>query len=478
MEHIIQQITERFVKKVIEYHNENGIHDIGAMAMDISEMAEETSRELLRAFISYADTSLVSLKAERRADGVSIHERDVPRTLYTALGNFTYKRTYFDTADGKMPIMDRILGVDAYERIDRHVSARMVNESACVSFAKSTGIVTGGAISRQTACRKAVGCGEVVSLPRRVQKTPERIHIFADEDHVHLQDGNSAILPLITICSGKRKVCKGRHELMDRVCLNGYGLTPETFWEYAYAVCDEMFEMNNVREIFIYGDGAKWIDTSDVCFPEAVHVIDAHHYRQRMKTLTSGEICSRFSQALHSAIKHEKKVAFKSTVSKMIDSLNEDMLTGRERESKVKRILEAANYIMIQWDEIMNMKREGAIGSATEALVSHVLSERFSRSPMGWSKEGLAKMAQVRVFRENGGTITASDISSGKKNDDETYVVPSYIKKYDVLIKKQQDEMFSKAKDWRLFEYEHIAWAAPSGTKVALDSLAKMRNTA
>jgi hypothetical protein len=478
MELIIQQITEGFVKKITEYFKESGMNDLGAMARDISAMVEETGRELLCSFIADADASLVAMKAERRADGVSVRERDVPRTLYTALGELTYKRTYFDTANGKMAIVDKMLGVNAYERVDTYVSARLVNEAAGVSFAKSTGIVTGGAISRQTARRKAIGCGELVALPQRLPETPERIHIFADEDHVHLQDGGSAVLPLITICSGKRKVCKGRHELLDRVCLNGYGLKPETFWEYAYAVCDEMFNMGKVREVFIYGDGARWIETSDVCFPYAVHVIDAHHYRKMMKTLTAGEICSEYSLRLHWAVKHRSKDAFKDTIRKMTSDLGKRMPACPERERKMKRVAEAADYILDRWDEVMNMRREGSIGSATEALVSHVLSERFSRNPMGWSKGGLAKMAQIRVFRENGGTVTASDISSGEGRDGVLCSVPTYIKKYDELIKRRQDKIFSKARDWRLFEHEHVEWAAPSGTKVVLDAMARMKDLA
>jgi hypothetical protein len=464
------------VKNITGYYNENGLYDLGAMARDISAMVEETGRELLCAFIADADATLVGMKPERRSDGVSVQERGVPRTLYTALGNLTYERTYFKTSDGNVPIIDKMLGVDAYERIDKDISARMVNEAASASFAKSAGIVTGGAVSRQTARRKAMGCGELVTLPQRLPKTPCCIHIFADEDHVHLQDGKGVILPLITICSGKKDVCKGRHALTDRVCLNGYGLKPETFWEYAYAVCDEMFDMEKVREVFIYGDGAKWIDASDACFPDAVRVIDTHHYRQRMKTLTAGEICSGYSQMLYSAVKYGRRDAFKDAALKMMAEIGAGMPTGPERERKVKRISEAANYILCRWDEVMNLRKEGSIGSATEALVSHVFSERFSRNPMGWSRKGLAKMSQIRIFKENGGVVTAPDISSGKNHGDRLRDVPSYINKYEMLIKNQQDEVFSKARDWRLFEREHIDWAAPSGTKVALDALAQMRN--
>lgn len=38
------------------------------------------------------------------------------------------------------------------------------------------------------------------------------------------------------------------------------------------------------------------------------------------------------------------------------------------------------------------------MGSSTEGHVSHILSERMSSRPMGWSKVGLSKMADIRVY--------------------------------------------------------------------------------
>ena len=45
------------------------------------------------------------------------------------------------------------------------------------------------------------------------------------------------------------------------------------------------------------------------------------------------------------------------------------------------------------------------IGSSTESHVSHVLSERMSSRPMGWSKVGMAKMAELRAYYYNGGDM-------------------------------------------------------------------------
>lgn len=48
-------------------------------------------------------------------------------------------------------------------------------------------------------------------------------------------------------------------------------------------------------------------------------------------------------------------------------------------------------------------------GSCTESLVSHVLSERLSRTPLAWSERGLEKMTMLVVYRKNGRKVTAKD---------------------------------------------------------------------
>jgi len=478
MEQIVQQIAVDFVKRMMEYYSKRGLYELGAMAEDILEMAKEVSREMLSAFIADADMALVALRNERKGDGVTVHERGVPRTLHTALGDFTYGRTYFKTREGMAYILDGLLGVDAYERVDAHVSARLTNLAGRSSFARSAAVVTGGALSRQTAWKKAMESGEVAALPPRVKETPGRIHIFADEDHAHLQDGHGTILPIVTVCSGKRRVCEGRNELIDRTHFNGYGLDPETFWEYVYAVCEAKYDMDKVEEIFLYGDGAKWIETSSICFPYAIRVLDAYHFMKRMKTLTAGNVCGEFAVSLHSAVSRGDKDGFDAVCAHMADAIGNAMAPGKERDKKLRGISDAANYLLSRWDAVMNMDREGSIGSCTEAMVSHVFSERFSRSPMGWSKSGIAKIAQIRVYQENGGEVLPSDIGAGKKSNDGRRTVSPFIRKYEDLVKRQQEEVFAGAKDWRIFENEHIEWAAPSGTKVALEALAHMRNIA
>jgi len=473
MEHIIQQIVAAFVKKATEYLVQHGIGEIGKMSEDMLEMSKDAARELMAAFIKDADEALVGLKEERRADGLSVHERGVPRTVYTSLGPVTYRRTYFKTNAGMGCLLDGVLGVGPYERIDRAVSADMVDKAGRMSFGRAADMATGGGVSRQTAHRKAMGCGEVAMAPKKAARASGAIHIFADEDHVSMQDGSGAILPLITVCSGKERVSEGRNELTDRVHINCFGLSPEKRWEYAYAVCEEMFGMD--REVYIYGDGAPWISASDACFPGAVHVLDAQHYRQRMTGILAGDICSRYTLRLYGAVKGRDKEAFGGLLYEIMGAVMQGMPECGQRKARLKAVRESGAYILGNWGAVMNMGREGSIGSCTEALVSHVLSERFSRSPMGWSKAGLGKMSMIRVFVENGGRVMPEDIGAGRAKGGAGCAEKARIERYEGLIRRQQDEVFEGMKDWSVFVPEGAPPGAPSGTKTLIDALGRMR---
>jgi hypothetical protein len=315
----------------------------------------------------------------------------------------------------------------------------------------------------------------VVSLPAKAKQTPEYIHIFADEDHVHLQDGNNTILPLITICAGKTPVCKGRNELIDPIHLNGYGLATEKRWEYVYAVCEARYDMRKVKGVYIYGDGAPWITASDTCFVNAVHILDGYHFEKKMKGICAGAICASYSQRLRAAVRNNKMNVFQTLLYKAEDDVLDGMPACKERSARLNAISDCGGYILNHWDAVQNMKLEGSIGSCTEALVSHVFSERFSRNPMGWSKAGLAKMSMIRIFVKNGGVVTALDIGRDKRDADERLVVRTRIGKYEALARRQQEEIFRGAKNWRWFEPEHMPAIRPSGTSVALEVLGKVR---
>ena len=78
-----------------------------------------------------------------------------------------------------------------------------------------------------------------------------------------------------------------------------------------------------------------------------------------------------------------------------------------ENDTKKEAVREAKRYIMNNWDgvEIKEEKVDEIVGCSAEGHVSHVYSERLSSRPKGWSKIGADQMAQLRIYKQNGGNI-------------------------------------------------------------------------
>ena len=65
------------------------------------------------------------------------------------------------------------------------------------------------------------------------------------------------------------------------------------------------------------------------------------------------------------------------------------------------------DYIMNNWSGIMaSLKdKEHQSGCSAEGHVSHILSDRMSSRPLGWSRIGVDRMTRLRVYKWNGGDI-------------------------------------------------------------------------
>lgn len=70
-------------------------------------------------------------------------------------------------------------------------------------------------------------------------------------------------------------------------------------------------------------------------------------------------------------------------------------------------------------------------GCSVEGQISHVLSARESSRPMGWSKTGVHKMTQLRVFTRNGGNVIDLLEYQHKKEQ-----MQKRIKKQDELVRE------------------------------------------
>ena len=146
-------------------------------------------------------------------------------------------------------------------------------------------------------------------------------------------------------------------------------------------------------------------------------------------------------------------------------------ISQKQDEKGRKKLEETVSYFKSNWDSIVERVNGVHCGSCTEPLVSHILSERLSRNPLAWSKEGLEKMAMLRVFKENGGKVTADHIRISRSKTDRTkdhYALQNGFAIYNKYAEKQIKAAFGGKHDWSIFEKEITSSGKVTGTSVVL----------
>lgn len=354
-------------------------------------------------------------------------ERDSQKQLITSLGMVCFTKTLFTNRDtGKMEyLLDRVLGMEKHERMTEDAQARMLKEAVQTSYRR------GGeesslesSVSKQTVKNKihTLEFPENTEKPEK-KKEVEYLYIEADEDHTSLQfqekkgdlvenenhqKNNCLISKLVYVHEGIEPEApkSKRHRLVNpyyfcRVC---EGKDNGKFWDEIYRYIDNQYDLSKVKKIYLNADGGGWIETGKKQIHGLNYVLDEFHLQKQMIRLTSHmkDSTDDARKELYDAIRKRTKADFIEIVECL-----KDYLPQERRESGIRRLEESRDYILSNWGaaKLRLLRREGVKGSSTEGHVSHVLSSRMSSRPMGWSRKGAAKMAQLRAYYYNGGDM-------------------------------------------------------------------------
>ena len=471
MENIITQQLVKMQGKILERIRENGLQDIGQTMEKLFQTVKSETCELVRAILEATDNEIAKAKTERKASRLRVKERNVKRRLQTSLGELEYRRTYYETQEGeRVYLLDHLIGVESYERVSKALCAKLVNLAAEMSYGKSAKLGE-AEVSRQTVSNKLSALREVVRDVEQAKDTPETLHLFADEDHVHLKDGRSAIVPLVTIAEGIDTSDPKRHRLIEPLHIAGYGMKAEAFNDQVEACVNERYDINKVKRIYIHGDGAGRIVAMGDRFPNAEHVLDGFHLEKYLKKLEHYKGAAQRMGAIRAALREGNWKAYKKLLWDIYT-----LQIDRDRES-------CRAVISYLWNnrEAAHLRYDPDIcGSCTESLVSHVLSERLSRTPLAWSEQGLARMTMLVVYRKNGQAVTAKDIRVSLKRDEqcrESVLRRNGWEKYNNYMDRQIDLILSA--DWAsAFEKESVSFGKVDASFIIRKSLGSVRSIA
>lgn len=418
---IIQLLTEEGIRNLQEsilalVIKGDGFADVVAK---VKEQTDALGREICKQIFESLDESIYQ-DPKRKKDWY-VERKAESKKIITHLGEIEYKRSYYRSRKGKgyRHLLDELLGIDVHERIDQGVRADMTEHAANISYQKAGELACDVKISRQTVMNGVHKLKELkVESLGAEHKGIETLYIDADEDHISLQSGKKAMPRLIYIHEGIKK-SGGRNELINPFYFASLRKNPDALWQEVYEHVEDTYNTDIIKTVYISGDGAAWIKKGLEYFPKAKFVLDRYHMNKYVikATANNREYRSRIWEALNlSDLKALKKVM-------------KELYDETESERKRKEIRESFLYFKNNWDgiEIYEKERESIVGCSAEGHNSHILADRMSSRPKGWSMEGAEKMARLRAFKANGGNVY--DFMKEQKKEKKLYDITTRLLK-------------------------------------------------
>lgn len=346
------------------------IFDLDRLASEVFVDCVDSARQILQTVIHLQNLQFRQDKAFRKQKGLVIKEKDRPRQIFTKLGLLEWTRDYyFDMKENRYVYpLDSMLGIRGNARIGDEVLAQLLNRATEVSYARSADIVTGGAISRQTVRNHLLKT--VIPQPEPAQQRQVQVlHLYADEDHVHLQKPGkekgkrNQSVPLVTITEGTLPVSKGR----NRTCHPTH-FVEETFsgaelWKKVEGFIAKAYDLEKLDKIYLHGDGGNWIKNGLSTFAQTEYVMDGYHFYRQVRQLSKRHPRRNVRFVLLQAIAKDDRRKAEAFLQE---------LTAEDEQVQI-----FSTYLFGHWRAIRNLITLNIPGSCTEGQVSHVLSERF-----------------------------------------------------------------------------------------------------
>ncbi len=463
MESIIQQIALDLVKNILEKFcmTNMNLNQLGELMLQDCKTA---AREMVEAYVQELNLRMRKDK-EGRKNKLILKDKDRPRTVLTEIGTISINRDcYYDQTKAQYTTpLDQILGIGKYARVTASVGAKLVEAATAYSYAKSAQIVTEGAVSRQTVRNQILNIHVPEKEAGEQNKAVKELHIFADEDHVHLQKPNKEkgkkgqIVPLIVVTEGISAAGK-RHHTQNPVSFVDEAFDRKRLWQTVSGYIGKAYDVEHLEKIYLHADGGGWISHGLEEYSQTVHVIDEFHVERELKKVAANFRGRNLRQRIHRTMEADDK--------RKADLLLQEMMDQAKDEKTREQVKGFGKYLFNHWEEIVRRKQGGLPGSCTEGQVSHLLSERFSRNPMGWSKRGLGKLSAAGIYVKNGGKLSYKDFEENGEQD-----------KYSEYARQMVSGMLKENADWSLFtKAEPMIFDVASGTQQALHRIGQCRN--
>jgi len=368
-------------------------------------LVREMGRDMMVEMIGTLEESLLNSE-DRKLEWV-VQSRNREKTISTLLGDICFQRTYYKNRETGVfrHLTDDLLGIEPHTRIDTGLQADMLAKAKEMSYEKVVGSYNDISISSRSTVKNLVHRtsmeGSNWPNPVEEKRKVRFLYVEADEDHVHQQRGKGLIMKLAYVHEGKRVLnpaCKSKHkrnELIGAKYLTGLYPKNDDFWFEVLDYLEATYDLDEVEQIFLSGDGAPWIRAGEEILPNCRFVIDGYHLSKYIKSATGA----------YPGYERKLKKYVYSGKKDWVEAYFDTIESNDHSQAELKRFESCRTYILGNWDSVQNRNRKGYVECSAEGHVSHVLSHRLSSRPIAWSKLGSETIAKLRVYTRNGGSI-------------------------------------------------------------------------
>lgn len=378
-----------------------GWNSLDDLIEQVQKAAMEAARGAVEAIVSILNDG-VFRSPEIRRDGWRRKHR-TQKMLHTSIGDICLQKDTYQHQDTHkcVPILFESLGITAHQRTSHELMYRVVHNSVFMSFRKAIN-AAGAAICPQTAINWLRN--KVPVLERAIRngvRAAEVLHVYLDEDHLSaLRDPKRArmCLPVGAVSEGHEKECSGRYRLINPYYFASSDMTSHSLVDAIRGYICASYDLSRLRKIYVHGDGARWIGEALTDLGCVEYAMDGFHFERELR-----RCCRRFGKKARSIRTKLEKAIKADDLSGVQTILSEQ--AAAEDETVQEKTAAFGKYLTTYWNAIRSRLTSCPIGSCTEALVQHIASERFSSTPHGWSVRTVTRLAALRVFVMNGGSI-------------------------------------------------------------------------
>ena len=414
---LVNHLVDEFKKKIDQFLEHfiygNDTHPYSSFFLEMQTMMNRLCLNFISKYYELIDMDFRNSK--ERMKNYVINKSNVPRTLITIFGTFTFYRTlYQHKITGEYYFyVDDVCGIDAYKNYDPLVRSLLVQDSvltnpshtsnfSSLSSLNLLGMLKGQlSIPKQTIYKMKQEIKIRKIAYEEIEIPNHALYVMVDEKWIHEQDktkpnqkkwimGKCFVLFTGIKRKGKRSRLVGKHIFMT---------TSNEPWKELMNEVDKIYNFEEINTINLLSDAGSWILSGAYelkLYSNNKLIINTceFHVKQKINRSTSDkELRQKIADIIY---KNEDKKAFIKEMDKLIES--------KEKESRKQKITEYKNYILKHWKGIINMKNS-LCKSSMEAHIEHCIASAFSSVPKSYSRKNIETYIKLQEMFLNGISI-------------------------------------------------------------------------